>query len=82
MLNYVVILILNHYLIKPRWAWTSTIVFQNKSLSTIKLSADAPQFNKKQSQKTEDIEARLMELEDYVFKPSEIGRILRLNEQL
>eukprot|EP01035_Chromulina_nebulosa_P024319 gene24319-31642_t len=55
---------------------------QQKKNSTIKLRADAPQFNKKQSQKTEDIEARLMELEDYVFKPSEIGRILRLNEQL
>jgi hypothetical protein len=43
---------------------------QQKKNSTVRLSADAPQFNKKQSQKTEDIETRLMELEDYIFKPS------------
>ena len=58
------------------------IQLQQRKNSTIKIGADTPQLNKKQSQKTEDIETRLMELEDYIFKPNEIGRILRLNEQL
>jgi len=36
----------------------------------------------KMNQKTEDIESRLMELEDYPYIPSEFNRVARLTECL
>jgi len=55
---------------------------QHKKNSSKTAGTDASKLNKKQAQKTEDIETRLMELEDYIFKPTEMDRIMRLNEQL